>query len=304
MVKAKDIIDRFNFKVVNNGKAEFIKISKSSINKLGLQLTGNFDFFDYESIQCIGKVEYEYINKMKKDDIEKIFTKLLENGTKIIIFCRGVKPQEQIIDISNKYNCLILFTNLITSEICTELSRFLKYELAIVITIHGVLVDVYGEGILIIGDSGIGKSETALELIKRGHRMVADDAVKIRKTGIDTLEGTAPNVTRHFMELIGIGIINIHKMFGVESVKEKQNIDLVVNLVHWDKNVEYDRLGLDIKYHEILGVNIPCNTIPVKPGRNLAMICEVAAISIRNRKMGYNSAEILSKRVTDDINNK
>ncbi len=303
MLTLDKLINKFDLMLVNDVDAKKIEIKKSNLNRLAIQLTGYIEYFDFDRIQFIGKIEYEFINKMDSKEKEEIFTKLFSKGIPAIIFCRKIQPQKEVIEIANKFNVALLTTELGTSKVYTELMRYLKYELAVMTTRHGVLVDIYGEGVFIIGDSGIGKSETALELIKRGHRMVADDAVEIKKTSNVTLEGTSPEIIRYFMELIGIGIIDVRKMFGVESVKETQQIDLVINLVHWDKTVEYDRLGLDEKTYDILGVKVPCNTIPVKPGRNLAMICEVAAISRRNRKMGYNSAEVLNKRITDRINN-
>ena len=205
-------------------------------------------------------------------------------------------------EMARKYNKPLLFSNRMTSPLMAEVIRWLNVELAPCISIHGVLVDVYGEGILIMGESGIGKSEAALELIKRGHRLITDDVVEIHKVSDDTLVGTSPEITRHFIELRGIGIIDVKTLYGVESVKETQNIDLVIKLEEWDKEKEYDRLGLNEEYTEFLGNKVVCHSIPIRPGRNLAIIVESAAVNHRQKKMGYNAAQELYRRVQESIN--
>ena len=219
-----------------------------------------------------------------------------------VIYASRTEPDEDMYEMARKYNKPLLFSNRMTSPLMAEVIRWLNVELAPCISIHGVLVDVYGEGILIMGESGIGKSEAALELIKRGHRLITDDVVEIHKVSDDTLVGTSPEITRHFIELRGIGIIDVKTLYGVESVKETQNIDLVIKLEEWDKEKEYDRLGLNEEYTEFLGNKVVCHSIPIRPGRNLAIIVESAAVNHRQKKMGYNAAQELYRRVQESIN--
>ena len=218
-----------------------------------------------------------------------------------IVFCRGIEIKEDIRKIATEVGVPLFRTDKTTSSFMAEVIRWLNVELAPRISIHGVLVDVYGEGILIMGESGIGKSEAALELIKRGHRLVSDDVVEIKKVSDETLIGTAPDITRHFIELRGIGIINVKTLFGVESVKNTQSIDLVIKLEEWVKDKEYDRLGLEEQYTEFLGNRVVCHNIPIRPGRNLAVICESAAVNFRQKKMGYNAAQELYNTVTSNL---
>jgi HPr kinase/phosphorylase len=218
-----------------------------------------------------------------------------------IVFCRNIEVKEELIELAYEKGIPILRTAKTTSSFMAEVIRWLNVELAPRISIHGVLVDVYGEGILITGESGIGKSEAALELIKRGHRLVTDDVVEIKKVSDDTLIGTAPDITRHFIELRGIGIIDVKTLFGVESVKNTQSIDLVIKLEEWNKDQEYDRLGLEEQYTEFLGNKVVCHSIPIRPGRNLAIIVESAAVNYRQKKMGYNAAQELYNRVTNNL---
>jgi HPr kinase/phosphorylase len=218
-----------------------------------------------------------------------------------IVYCRDIEVPQEVLDVATKYGIPILGTKKTTSDFMAEVIRWLNVELAQRITIHGVLVDVYGEGVLIMGESGIGKSEAALELIKRGHRLVSDDVVVIKKVSDDTLIGTAPDITRHFIELRGIGIIDVKTLFGVESVKNTQAINLAIQLEEWDKEQEYDRLGLEEQYTEFLGNKVVCHKIPIRPGRNLAIIVESAAVNYRQKKMGYNAAKELYNRVTNNI---
>ena len=218
-----------------------------------------------------------------------------------IIYCRGLEPDEDIIKAGEKYGVPVLVSEKTTSDFTAEIIRWLNVQLAPCISIHGVLVDVYGEGVLIMGESGIGKSEAALELIKRGHRLVTDDVVELRKVSDETLIGTAPDITRHFIELRGIGIIDVKTLFGVGSVKETQGIDMVIKLEEWSKDKEYDRLGLEEEYTEFLGNKVVCHSIPIRPGRNLAVIVESAAVNHRQRKMGYNAAQELYNRVQRNL---
>ena len=277
------------------------KVTIPDINRPALQLVGFFDHFDSERIQVIGHVEYSYIQTMQIEDKVKVYDELMSKQFPCIIFCRGIEPEEEILAAANKYGVPVLVTQKATSAFTAELVRWLNVELAPCISIHGVLVDVYGEGVLIMGESGIGKSEAALELIKRGHRLVTDDVVEIRRVSDETLIGTAPDITRHFIELRGIGIIDVKTLFGVESVKETQGIDMVIKLEEWNKDNEYDRLGLEENYTEFLGNKVVCHSIPIRPGRNLAIIVESAAVNHRQKKMGYNAAQELYNRVQRNL---
>ncbi len=273
------------------------------VNRPALQLVGFFEYFSSERIQIIGLVEQSYISTLSKKDKEEIFEKICAYKVPGIVFCRGLEPSQELIDAAIRHNVPVFQTNYPTSEFESEVIRWLRVQLAPRVTMHGVLVDIYGEGVLIIGESGVGKSETALELIKRGHRLVADDAVEIKKVSHNTLVGSCPEVIRYFIELRGIGIINVKQMFGVQSVKDTQGIDLIIKLEAWEKGKQYDRLGLNEEYMEILGNEIVCQTLPVRPGRNLAMICESAAVNRRQKKMGYNAAQALNDRIMKNMDN-
>lgn len=277
------------------------KITIPDINRPALPLIGYFDHFDAERIQVIGYVEYSYIEKMNIEEKIKVYDELMSKQFPCIIFCRGMEPDEEMLAAANKYGVPVLVTQKATSAFTAEIVRWLNVELAPCISIHGVLVDVYGEGVLIMGESGIGKSEAALELIKRGHRLVTDDVVEIRRVSDETLLGTSPDITRHFIELRGIGIIDVKTLFGVESVKETQSIDMVIKLEEWNKDNEYDRLGLEENYTEFLGNKVVCHAIPIRPGRNLAIIVESAAVNHRQKKMGYNAAQELYNRVQRNL---
>ncbi len=278
-----------------------IKIAQPDVNRPALQLAGFFDYFDAERVQVIGHVENAYMDRMEMDQKLRIMSKLMEHRVPCIIFCRNMEIHEDIINMATEKGVPLLRTGKTTSSFMAEVIRWLNVELAPRITIHGGLVDVYGEGILIMGESGIGKSEAALELIKRGHRLVTDDVVEIKKVSDDTLIGTSPDITRHFIELRGIGIIDVKTLFGVESVKNTQAIDLVIKLEEWNRDKQYDRLGLEEQYIEFLGNRVVCHSIPIRPGRNLAVICEAAAVNFRQKKMGYNAAQELYNRVTNSI---
>ena len=274
------------------------------INRPALQLTGFFDYFDSERVQIIGLVEHAYMMQLDDETKKARYEQLLSFNVPCIIFCRNEMPDDIMIDTARRHKTPLLQTSKSTSSFEAEIIRWMKVQLAPCISIHGVLVDVYGEGVLITGESGIGKSEAALELIKRGHRLVTDDVVEIRKVSDETLIGTAPEITRHFIELRGIGIVDVKTLFGVESVKETQGIDMVIHLEDWDKEKEYDRFGLEEEYTEILGNKVVCHKLPVRPGRNLAVIVESAAVNWRQKKMGYNAAKELYNRVQNSINHK
>lgn len=278
-----------------------IKITQPDVNRPALQLAGFFHHFDSERVQIIGHVEMAYLQQMDEEQRLNVLSRLMDFHVPCIVFSRNIEISDKLIRLATEKEVPLLRTSKTTSSIMAEIIRWLNVELAPRITIHGGLVDVYGEGILIMGESGIGKSEAALELIKRGHRLVADDAVEIKKVSDDTLIGSAPDITRHFIELRGIGIIDVKTLFGVESVKNTQSIDLVIKLEEWSKDKTYDRLGLEESYIEFLGNKVPCHSIPIRPGRNLAIICEAAAVNYRQKKMGYNAAQEFFNRVTNNL---
>lgn len=274
------------------------------INRPALQLTGYFEHFDSDRVQLIGYVEYTFLEKMDEEHKREIYTQLLSYPIPCIVFSRSLKPGQMLLEMAEAANIPVFNTEKKTAQFTAEIIRWLNVELAPCISIHGVLVDVYGVGVLIMGESGIGKSEAALELIKRGHRLVSDDVVEIRKVSDATLVGTAPDITRHFIELRGIGIVDVKTLYGVQSVRETQNIDLVITLEDWDKDKKYDRLGMEEEYTEFLGNKIVCHQLPIRPGRNLAIIVETAAINYRQKKMGYNAAQELYKRVQQNLTKK
>lgn len=276
-------------------------IAHSDVNRPALQLTGFYEYFDNVRVQIIGMVEYAYYKDKEEEEIRQMFERLMSSKIPCLVFGRGIEPNKCILDLARKYNVPVMGYQGSTSELMSEILRWLRVELAPTISIHGVLVDVYGEGVLIVGESGIGKSEAALELVKRGHRLVSDDVVEIRKVSEDTLVGSAPSITRHFIELRGIGIIDVKTLYGVEAVKNTQSIDLVIRLEDWQKEKEYDRLGMEEKYTEYLGNKVACHNIPIRPGRNLAIIVESAAVNHRQKKMGYNAARELYNRVQQNL---
>ena len=277
-----------------------IRINQPDINRPALQMTGYFEHFAAGRIQIIGLVEYSYMQQMKEGK-ELIYSKFLSLDIPCVVFCRELEPDELFIRYALENGVALLMTRDATSNFTAELIRWLNVRLAPCITIHGVLIDVYGVGVLITGESGIGKSEMALELIKRGHRLVSDDVVEIRKVSEETLIGTAPEITKHLIELRGIGIIDVKTLFGVSSVRNSQNIDLVIELEEWSKEKDFDRLGLEEHYIEYLGNRVVCHKIPIRPGRNLAIICEAAAANHRQKAMGYNAAQELYKRVQANL---
>ncbi len=277
------------------------EVNIPDVNRPALQLTGFFEHFDSDRVQIIGYVEYTYLQTLTEERKTEIYEKMLEHKVPCVIFSRSLQPEESFLRIAKERDVPILSTEKKTSSFMGELIRWLNVKLAPCISIHGVLVDVYGVGVLIMGESGIGKSEAALELIKRGHRLVTDDVVEIRKVSDDTLVGSAPDITKHFIELRGIGIVDVKSMFGVQSVRETQNIDLVITLEDWSRDKEYDRLGLEEEYTEFLGNKVVCHSIPIRPGRNLAIIVESAAVNHRQKQMGYNAAQELYKRVQENL---
>ena len=278
-----------------------IQIITAEINRPALQLTGYLEHFANERVQIIGYVEYTYLMQLSDEERAFKYERFISSSIPCVIFSTMTRPSKDMIDMALKYHVPTFVTERTTSNLMAEIIRWLGVQLAPCISIHGVLVDVFGEGVLITGESGIGKSEAALELIKRGHRLVSDDVVELRKVSDVTLVGSAPDITRHFIELRGIGIIDVKTLFGVESVLNTQSVDLVIKLEEWDKDKEYDRLGLNEEFTEYLGNKIVCHSLPIRPGRNLAIIVETAAINHRQKKMGYNAAEELYKRVQANI---
>lgn len=269
---------------------EKIRLTVEDVARPGLQLAGYFDHFEPMRLQVMGNVEMSYVSKLSPEDRAVTFDRLFAYKFPALLISRNIEPDQECLRMARKHNVTLLRSKEPTSTIVSAIITYLKAELAPRITRHGVLMEVYGEGLLLIGDSGIGKSETAVELVKRGHRLIADDAVEIRKVSGNSLVGTAPVLIRNYVELRGIGIVNVAKLYGMGAVKTEIEINLVVNIVPWNNQEVYDRLGLEDQYMEILGVRLPMNTIPVTPGRNLAMILEVAAMNNRQRKLGYNSA--------------
>ena len=272
-----------------------IKIIQPDINRPALQLAGYFEHYEATRLQIIGFVEYTYMDSMDDDRKLEIYNQLLSCPIPVIVFCRNLQPDPLFLKIALEKKIPLLMSKQATSAFTAEIIRWLNVELAPRISIHGVLVDVYGEGVLITGESGIGKSEAALELIKRGHRLVSDDVVEISKVSDDTLVGRAPEITKYFIELRGIGIIDARRIFGMGAVKPSEKIDMVIQLEAWDSTKAYDRLGLDNEYANILDVKVPAITVPITPGRNLAVIVETAAMNNRQKKMGYNAAKDLMK---------
>lgn len=301
-VTIKELINELNLKnYTPEIDTESIIIKHPEINRPALQLAGFFDHFDSERVQVLGNVENAYIETIDEDTKKKTYDKLLSYKVPCVLYARGIEPDEDMLSYCLHYGVPCLGTERSTTYLTAELIRWLNVKLAPIISIHGVLVDVYGEGVLITGDSGIGKSEAALELVKRGHRLVSDDVVEIRKVSQQTLVGTAPDITKHFIELRGIGIIDVKALFGVLSVKDTQSIDLVIQLEDWVQNKDYDRLGLEDNYIEYLGNKVVCHVLPVRPGRNLAIIVETAAVNHRQKMMGYNAAQELYNRVQANI---
>jgi len=271
------------------------------INRPALQFAGFFDYFDSDRLQIVGIVEYTYFRQMTGEIRQTNLRRIFESKIPCMVMCRNLPLLPYMNRYAEEFDIPVFSTTENTTDFMGEVIRWLRTQMAPRTQIHGVLMDVYGIGVLIIGESGVGKSETALEMIKRGHRFVADDAVEIRRVSQETLVGNCPKNIQYFLELRGIGIIDVQRMYGVESVRATQTIDLIIKLEMWDNKREYDRMGLNEEYMEILGNNISCHSVPIRPGRNLAIICEAAALNHRQRRMGYNAAYALTERITDKI---
>ena len=301
-VKLTKLVQEMNLKnLTPEVDMEHVRITLPDINRPALQLTGYFEHFASERVQIIGYVEYTYLMHLNPEERKRSFENFVSKQIPCVIFTTMTEPDEDMLDMGRKYNVPILVTEKTTSNFMAEIIRWLNVQLAPCISIHGVLVDVYGEGVLIMGESGIGKSEAALELIKRGHRLVSDDVVEISKVSDVELVGTAPDITRHFIELRGIGIIDVKTLFGVESVKDTQEINMVIKLEDWNRDKEYDRLGLQDEYITILGVKVPHQLTPVRPGRNMAIIIEVAARNLSLKRLGCSAAHELDRRMNEMI---
>jgi len=278
-----------------------ILISCSRVNRPGLQMVGFYDHYEQARLQIIGKVENLFLAQLPREERERRLEDFFRSAPAGVIVTSSIEIQPETIDMAQKYRVPLLRTSERTSDFMAALIAFLNVELGPRITRHGVLVEVYGEGVLLLGDSGVGKSETAIELLKRGHRLIADDAVEIKRVSATTLVGRAPELIRHYVELRGIGIVDVRRLFGMGAVKETEKIDLVINLEPWQTNKMYDRLGLDEQTTDILGIKVPSIVLPVCPGRNLSVVIEVAAMNNRQKRMGYNTAEEFNKRLMESM---
>lgn len=299
-VPLKDIIDLFKLEVLYMPDKE-VNVTCRDINRPGLPLSGFYDHFEPQRIQIIGKVEYLYLQQIERAQRSERIRTFLSHEPVAVVVTTSLELPEHTLDVAKEFNTPLLRTSMNTSEFMQSLIYMLSHRLAPRITRHGVFVEVYGEGVFITGESGIGKSEAAVELVKRGHRLIADDAVEIKKTNTTTVVGTSPSLIKHYMELRGIGIIDVRRIFGTGAVKDSEKINLVVALEHWNEHKPYDRFGLESEYEDIMGVMVPKHTIPVKPGRNLAVVIEIAAMNQRLRKMGYNTAAEFEKKLMGEL---
>ena len=301
-ISLKKLVDKMKLEnLTTEIDVESKRITQSDLNRPALQLAGYFEHFDATRLQVIGNVEYTYLEGVDTETKKNIYEKLLSYNIPAVVFSRELQPDELFLEVARNHGVPVFSTKKVTSAFMAEAIRWLNVQLAPCISVHGVLIDIYGEGVLITGESGIGKSEAALELVKRGHRLIADDVVEIRKVSEETLIGSAPDITKHLIEVRGIGIIDVKALYGASSVKDTQSIDLVIRLEEWSRDKEYDRLGLEDSYTEYLGNKVVCHNIPIRPGRNLSIICESAAVNHRQKKMGYNAAQELYARVQNSL---
>lgn len=299
-VKVGVVVEEFKLEVLRGAPGyEDTPVTIEDVNRPALQLTGFFDYFGPERLQLIGLVENTYLASISSEERRRAFEQLLSYPIPALIITRSLEVYPECMEMADKYDRTILRTPETTSTFMSSLISFLKTSLAPSITRHGVLLEIYGEGVLLLGESGVGKSETAIELVKRGHRLIADDAVEIKRTAPKRLVGTAPALIRHYIELRGIGVVDVRRLFGVGAVKEQQDIDLIINLEQWRNDTVYDRLGVENLYTTVLDVQIPSLTVPVQPGRNLAVIIEVAAMNNRHKKMGYNAALEFTQQINE-----
>ena len=303
-VKLRSLVESVGMQIVNRPtNYDEIVISAQSINRPGIQLAGFYDYFDADRIQLMGKVETAYLQGFTTDVRREKLEKLMQQGIPALIVCHNVELMPECLEAARKYNVTLLKTKMRTEELMVIIVSFLKDKLAPRITRHGVLIEVYGEGVFITGESGLGKSEAALELIKRGHRLISDDAVEIKKTNSKTLVGSSPELIQNYIELRGIGVVDVRQIFGAHAVKRSERIDIIVALEEWDDNAFYDRIGAETKYTNILDVEIPTIQVPVRPGRNLAVIIEVAAMNNKQKRYGNDAAAAFSERIDKYFNN-
>ena len=290
-VALSQLVQEFNLELVNQASDfDRVRVTVEDVNRPALQMVGFYEHFEPARLQMVGMVEFTYLNGLSPEQRFSTFDRFFSYKVPALVFSRGLQPFPECLETARKHDVTVLSSTEATSSLLSAMIAALKGYLAPRITRHGVLVEVYGEGLLLLGDSGVGKSETAIELVKRGHRLIADDAVEIHKSGEHVIEGTAPELIRHYIELRGIGVINVAKLFGMGSVKDASAIDMVINLEPWNDTTTYDRLGIEDQHTDILGVEVPSLVIPVKPGRNLAVILEVAAMNNRQKRLGYNAA--------------
>ena len=301
-VQMSRIIDKFGLEVIFlPDLPENLLISCSRVNRPGLQLVGFYDHYEQARLQIIGRVENLFVSQLEPEERRRRLEDFFRSAPVGVIVTSSIEIDPTTVEMAEKYSVPLLRTAERTSEFMAALISYLNVELGPRMTRHGVLVEVYGEGILLLGDSGVGKSETAIELVKRGHRLIADDAVEIKKVSATTLVGRAPELIRHYVELRGIGIVDVRRLFGMGAVKETEKIDLVINLENWQQGKMYDRLGLESETMDLLGIKVPSITLPVCPGRNLSVVIEVAAMNNRQKRMGYNTAEEFNKRLMESM---
>lgn len=300
-VSLKKLAEEFKLELLYVPEGKKVRITTNAVNRPGLALAGFFEFFEPKRIQIIGNAEHQYIASLSSKDRSYRMEQFLAHRPPVIIFTTGLSVFEEVYTAAKKYGVAIARTKENTADFQAALIASLNIHLAPRMTRHGVFVEVYGEGMLILGESGIGKSEAAIELLKRGHRLIADDAVELKRVSSKTIVGSAPEIIRHFVELRGIGIVDIRRVFGMGAIKLSEKVDLIVKLEHWDKNKVYDRIGTDAETTNILGLDITTNTIPIRPGRNIAVILEIAAMNNRQKRMGYNTAEEFNKRIMEQM---
>ena len=301
-VKLSKVIDEFKLETVYlPDLPEKILLTCSRVNRPGLQMVGFYDHYEQERVQIIGKVEHLFLNTLSEEERSIRIEEFFRSAPIAVVYTSSLEVGEDVVACAEKYRVPLMRTSKSSSEFMAALIAYLNVELGPRITRHGVLVEVYGEGILLLGDSGVGKSETAIELLKRGHRLIADDAVEIKRVSATTLVGRAPEIIKHYVELRGIGIVDVRRLFGMGAVKETEKIDLVINLETWQNGKMYDRLGLDEQTTDILGINVPSIVLPVCPGRNLSVVIEVAAMNNRQKRMGYNTAAEFNKRLMESM---
>ena len=300
-VSLDSLIEEFSLESMYIPPEEEILVRTTEVNRAGLALTGFFEHFENSRIQIIGRAEYRYLETLEDELRDRRIHDFMSKKPVVVIYTSELGVHAEMLKYAEEFSVPVLRTERMTSAFTAAVIASLNVSLAPRLTRHGVLVEVYGEGLLILGDSGVGKSETAIELVKRGHRLIADDAVEIKRVSDKTLVGSAPEIIRHYVELRGIGIVDVRRIFGIGAVKMTEKIDLIINLEPWVQGKMYDRLGLDSEYTDIMGIKIPTTTIPVKPGRNLAIVLEIAAMNNRQKRMGYNTAEEFNQKLMNDM---